>query len=142
MDVYEDQTCNGGYQAYCCSGFIPSSKTNTANLALYGQGGLTKRALSELEERGVKGRVGGAVAGAGICAGIVTALNIFAGIFTFGISLAGVPAEYAACAAVGGAIGYIAGGSGNTKQPPPQNPPPPANKNTGVPVKPIKTYGQ
>ncbi|RMJ26207.1 Chitin recognition protein [Aspergillus sp. HF37] len=32
-----DLTCTGGFQAYCCVGFVPSSITNTANLPLYGQ---------------------------------------------------------------------------------------------------------
>lgn len=33
----EDLTCTGGFQAYCCTGFIPSSITNSGNLLLYGQ---------------------------------------------------------------------------------------------------------
>ncbi|CRG92683.1 hypothetical protein PISL3812_09747 [Talaromyces islandicus] len=33
----EDLTCTGGFQAYCCTGFVPSSITNSGNLLLYGQ---------------------------------------------------------------------------------------------------------
>ncbi|KAK4033108.1 hypothetical protein C8A01DRAFT_40430 [Parachaetomium inaequale] len=34
-----DLTCTGGFQAYCCVGFVPSSITNSGNLALYGRDG-------------------------------------------------------------------------------------------------------
>ncbi|KFY85211.1 hypothetical protein V498_07750 [Pseudogymnoascus sp. VKM F-4517 (FW-2822)] len=33
----QDLTCTGGFQAYCCTGFVPSSITNSGNLVLYGQ---------------------------------------------------------------------------------------------------------
>ncbi|KAJ5901541.1 CAZyme family GH18 [Penicillium taxi] len=32
----QDLTCTGGYQAYCCTRFVPSSITNSGNLLLYG----------------------------------------------------------------------------------------------------------
>ncbi|RAK98436.1 glycoside hydrolase [Aspergillus ibericus CBS 121593] len=37
MDNFNDWTCNGGSQSYCCSGFEPSPYTNTDALNLVGQ---------------------------------------------------------------------------------------------------------
>ncbi|KAF2472768.1 killer toxin alpha/beta, partial [Lindgomyces ingoldianus] len=87
-----DQDCNGGYQAYCCSGFVPSSKTNTGNLGLIGQGGVSKR-----DRRGVRGGFLGGILGATFCAELVAAANAVLAFFTAGLSLLGIPAEYAAC---------------------------------------------
>jgi chitinase len=136
-------TCNGGYQAYCCSGFQPSSKTNTGDLALYGQGNLAKRSARDLVERGKPGAtVGGAALGVAACVATVEIANLALAFFTFGLSLIGAAAGYTACAAAGGAIGYIASGSGNTKQPAPNKPVPPASHNIGSPVQPLKKKGQ
>jgi hypothetical protein len=139
-NIYEDQTCNGGYQAYCCSGFIPSQKTNTGNLALIGQtDNISKRSL---DRRSAKGAGKGAAIGVAACAGLLAAANVIAAIFSFGLSTLGAPAEYAACIAAAGAIGYIASGSGGSTQSNPNPSPVPASKNTGTPVQPIHTYGQ
>ncbi|KAJ5779984.1 glycoside hydrolase, partial [Penicillium paradoxum] len=43
MGAIYDLTCNGGSQSYCCSGFVPSSYSNTDSLKLIGQNGITKR---------------------------------------------------------------------------------------------------
>lgn len=65
----EDLTCTGGFQAYCCTGFVPLSITNSGNLVLYGQTcALSKRGGSNtglslyvrgygLEERGLSGLI-------------------------------------------------------------------------------------
>ncbi|KAI1105614.1 hypothetical protein F4804DRAFT_341082 [Jackrogersella minutella] len=47
-----DLTCTGGYQAYCCVGFVPSSITNSGNLFLYGAG--SKR--DDVHDLGIKER--------------------------------------------------------------------------------------
>jgi hypothetical protein len=46
--VLQDQTCNGGFQAYCCLGFVASSTANTGSLDLVDQSS-TKR---DLQRRG------------------------------------------------------------------------------------------
>ncbi|ROW14913.1 hypothetical protein VPNG_03305 [Cytospora leucostoma] len=98
-----DHTCTGGYQAFCCEGFKASTKTNTGDLFLYGQGVLSKRDLStDLEKRGV----GKGVLTAAVCAAAVSAL-IATAPFTFGLSLLGIPAEIALCAAAGGSSNAI-----------------------------------
>ncbi|KAJ5970687.1 class V chitinase [Penicillium vulpinum] len=100
-----DLTCTGGFQAYCCTGFIPSSKTNTGNMLLYGQGVFSKRSIPEgldhalqvLHPRGTTEEV---VITAAICATTILAF-IAAAPFTFGLSLLGVPPQIALCAAAG-----------------------------------------
>ncbi|ETS77353.1 hypothetical protein PFICI_11227 [Pestalotiopsis fici W106-1] len=131
-----DLTCNGGYQAYCCNGFIPSSKTNTGNIFLYGQGVFTKRNLvGDLDKRGKPASVAAGVLTAGLCSAAVAAL-IAEAPFTFGISLLGIPAEIALCAAAG--IVVTAAGFASRPaapaQPPPHHPPPVAQPHTGVPT--------
>jgi GH18 family chitinase len=112
----EDRNCNGGYQAYCCSGFVPSSKTNTGGLALIGQGGLAKREEGSgeyglvLGERGVKGGVNGLALGLPICAAIITLIEVIASLATAGLSLAGTPALYAVCMGIATVLGFIASG--------------------------------
>ncbi|KAL7621624.1 hypothetical protein AAE478_008950 [Parahypoxylon ruwenzoriense] len=133
-----DLTCTGGYQAYCCSGFIPSPKTNTDNLFLYGQGVFTKRDLmkrGDIEERGFgKGVVTGGLT-YGVCAAAIAAM-MAAAPFTFGISLLGIPAEVAICAAAGIAVAAVGFASKPSAppQPPPQPKPPVAQPHTGVPT--------
>ncbi|KAK1953668.1 glycoside hydrolase [Colletotrichum sublineola] len=106
-----DLTCMGGYQAYCCKGFIPSSITNSGNLVLYGQSnlGTGTNAISRRNGDGEHGLVlhkrgkGGALGTAAFCA----ALAVFGSIETLGLlSIVG-----GFCAAVAGAvaaIGFIA----------------------------------
>lgn len=70
-----------------------------------------------------------------ICAAALASL-VAAAPFTFGLSLLGIPAEVAACAAAGivlTAIGF-ASISTNPPQPPPRPPPPAAQPHTGVPT--------
>ncbi|KAK9774049.1 putative chitinase [Seiridium cardinale] len=139
-----DLTYTGGFQAYRCKGFVPSSITNSGNLVLYGQApnGVSKRdehhSLSVIEERGlatVEKR------GAPLLLGALWALCIEAAgpllalaPFTFGLS-AGAAAGVAA-AAIGfvilvGAVGWLFGGK-------------PSQPNTGVPttVNGRTAYGQ
>lgn len=102
--------------------FIPSSKTDTGNIFLYGQGVFTKRSLTgDLEKRG---KAANSVAAGGltfgICAAAVSAL-IAAAPFTFGISLLGIPAEIAVCAAAG--IAVTAAGFASKPAAPAQPPP-------------------
>jgi chitinase len=42
---FAEYNCNGGYQVYCCSGFVPSSKTNIRSLSLIDQGEIMKRGM-------------------------------------------------------------------------------------------------
>lgn len=55
ISTLEDQTCNGGYQAYCCVGFKASQSANTASLALDDQVTSSKRSL---QKRGISPTVG------------------------------------------------------------------------------------
>lgn len=122
----DDKDCNGGYQAYCCSGFKPSTKTNSAKLALIGQDEPTRR---DLEVRGWKGGIFGGLFRATLCASIITALNIGLAIFTGSLSFLGEPAEIAAYIAVTAAIGFGAGNLGSN-QPYPSPPSAPSSRNT------------
>lgn len=133
----DDKDCNGGYQAYCCSGFKPSTKTNTANLALIGIDQPTRR---DLEERGWKGGFLGSIFGGIFCASAVTLINIGLAPFTGGASFLGEPAEIAACIGLTAAIGFGIGGLGSS-QPRPSPAATPTPHNTGVPI-PGKTVGQ
>ncbi|ORY13819.1 hypothetical protein BCR34DRAFT_662986 [Clohesyomyces aquaticus] len=126
----EDKDCNGGYQAYCCSGFKPSTKTNTANLALIGIDQPTRR---DLDPRGWKGGIFGGIFGARYCAAIITLINAGLAIFTAGASFLGQPAEIAACIALSAAIGFGIGNL-NPSQPRPSSPSTPTPRNTGVPI--------
>jgi chitinase len=92
---YGDRHCNGGYQAYCCSGFIPSSSTSTSTLNLIGQGGLAKRDDRKNIATGVM-----------VCISAMAMIQALAAAFTIGLSLIATPAGYAACAGVGAVIGY------------------------------------
>lgn len=84
----------------------------------------------------------GAALGVAACIAAVEAASVALAIITFGVSLAGGIAGAAVCATAGGAIGYVASGTGNTKQPPPKNHSPPTVKNFGTPATPAKKYGQ
>lgn len=132
---FQEYDCNGGYMAYCCSGFIPSSKTNTGNLALIGQGDIMKR--------DGKGAAAGAL-GAAACITVAVAANAVAAFLTFGLSLLfGVPETAVVCASVGTVIGFSAGrasrgGQGRNKPFKPTIPLRP--KKPGKP--PRKAYGQ
>lgn len=107
----EDLTCTGGFQAYCCKGFVPSSITNSGNLLLYtdtsmlskrdgstnglslytGAHGVEKRSFAMpllASELGV------------LCVADL-APSLLSASFTFGLSLA---AEGAICAAATGAL--------------------------------------
>ncbi|KAI2629291.1 putative class V chitinase [Hypomontagnella submonticulosa] len=133
-----DLTCTGGFQAYCCSGFVPSPKTNTGNIFLYGQGVFTKRNLITARDLEARGKGTAVVAGGltfGVCAAAVSAL-IAAAPFTFGISLLGIPAEIAVCAAAGIAVTAVGFASkpSTPSQPPPKPKPPVAQPHTGVPT--------
>ncbi|KAI1454308.1 hypothetical protein F4805DRAFT_469461 [Annulohypoxylon moriforme] len=134
-----DLTCTGGYQAYCCSGFVPSSITNSGNLNLYGQNNTgavsSKRDVHGLsiQERGLSTEKRGAP----LLLGGLGALCLEAAVpllglapFTFGLTAAleGIicVAAAAAAAAIGfaiisGIIGWLFGSS-------------PAKPNVGVPT--------
>lgn len=131
-----DWTCTGGYQAYCCAGFVPSSITNSANLALYGQQttALSKRD-NVIEERGAL-LLGGLGALCLEAAAPLLALTPF----TFGLSAAlegaicvaaGVAALAIGFAIISSVLGWLFGGS-------------PAKPNTGVPttINGRASYGQ
>lgn len=98
-----DLTCTGGYQAYCCSGFIPSSITNTGNLNLYGQDptALSKRG-EHLDKRAAPLLLGGLGA---LCAEAAPLL-LGGSSVTFGLSAAVEGAICAAAAASAAAIGF------------------------------------
>lgn len=133
-----DLTCTGGYQAYCCSGFVPSSITNSGNLVLYGQdttSAVSKRAEMDgnVHERGVSVQKRGAVLLGGLGALCLDAVagGALGALITFGVSagVAGIicaATGIAAAAAIGFAIlsgvwGWLFGGS-------------PSQPNTGVPT--------
>lgn len=149
----QDLTCTGGFQAYCCTGFVPSSITNSGNLVLYGQTpALSKRDGSNhglslyvrdhaVEKRAIPGLL---ISGLGaLCLADAIPAALLAPL-TFGLSLA---AEGAICAVaavaaaataaiIGFAIlltvfGWIFGGS-------------PSKPNAGVPttVAGRSSYGQ
>ena len=143
-----DLTCTGGYQAYCCSGFVASSKTNTGAMFLYGQGIFSKRSLPvddkgvTLAPRGTASNIANTLT-YGVCALAVAAL-IAEAPFTFGLSLLGVPAEVAACAAAGvavSAVGFVSKSSRPAQGAPAGQP---ANKKQriGTPPKVKTTIGQ
>ncbi|KAJ6079219.1 class V chitinase [Penicillium canescens] len=142
-----DLTCTGGFQAYCCTGFVPSSKTNTGNMFLYGQGVFSKRNLPEgvdhalqvLDPRGTGGTIGKVVT-ASICAAAIVAL-IAEAPFTFGLSLIGIPIDIALCAAAGIAVtasGFVSKPS-RPAQSPPKGQPKPKKPKIGTGNKPAKT---
>ncbi|KAK1699992.1 hypothetical protein BDP55DRAFT_213442 [Colletotrichum godetiae] len=135
-----DLTCTGGYQAYCCTGFVPSSITNAGNLVLYGQNGdeVSKRDLITgelaliqerglvLQERGAPLLLGGLGA---LCLEAATPLLALAP-FTFGLSAAIEGAICAAAALAALAVGFaiissIAGWLFGSS---------PSQPNTGVPT--------
>lgn len=149
----QDLTCTGGFQAYCYTGFVPSSITNSGNLVLYGQTpALSKRDGSNhglslyvrdhaFEKRAIPGLL---ISGLGaLCLANAIPAALLAPL-TFGLSLA---AEGAICAVaavaaaataaiIGFAIllsvfGWIFGGS-------------PSKPNAGVPttVAGRSSYGQ
>ncbi|KAF2850135.1 glycoside hydrolase family 18 protein [Plenodomus tracheiphilus IPT5] len=126
--------CNGGYQAYCCTGFVPSSKTNTGSLALVGQGGLAKR--------GVRGGVTGGILGALACVAAVSAVNLALAFFTAGLSIIGGAGAVAACGGIGAVLGFIASGLGKMLQAWPKLFGPTVPKNIGTPNSNGKKYGQ
>lgn len=128
-----DLTCTGGYQAYCCTGFVPSSITNSGNLVLYGQNntadggssssGSTALALSRRaeEEHGLvlyKRGKGNALGTAAFC----VSLAVFGGLQSMGLLsvVGGICAAAAGAVAaigfvvdfLGSLVGWIVGGSG------------------------------
>ncbi|OJJ66497.1 hypothetical protein ASPBRDRAFT_59613 [Aspergillus brasiliensis CBS 101740] len=146
-----DLTCTGGFQAYCCTGFVPSSKTNTGNMFLYGQGVFSKRSLPEggvdqalevLNPRGTGGGTIGTVVTASICAAAIVAL-IAEAPWTFGLSLIGIPVDIALCAAAGIAVtasGFVSKPS-RPAQAPPKGQPKPKKPKVGSGSKPKTQIG-
>ncbi|KAF4634253.1 hypothetical protein G7Y89_g3858 [Cudoniella acicularis] len=131
--LLNDLTCTGGYQAFCCSGFKPSTQTNTGNLLLYGQGTISKRSVNPLHERGGRG-VGMGLTLA-ICIAAVVAMIAGAPI-TFGLSLIGIPAEIELCAAAGiviAVVGFAVHGS-ESGQRNPNGSPGVNDPRTGTPI--------
>lgn len=119
----EDLTCTGGYQAYCCTGFVPSSITNSGNLNLYGQ---TTTTVSKRDgsNNGLVLYAGGRAVekrGAGLTALIAGQLgalcvadaipSAIGAVLTFGLSLIGEGAVCAAAALAGLATAAIIGWS-------------------------------
>jgi chitinase len=142
-NVLTDQTCTGGFQAYCCIGFVPSTKINTGNLFLFGQGGLTKRGVTErgLTKRGARQGAAAGLTTVVACAAAFSLLIATAPV-TFGLSLLGEPVIISACLAAGivmTATGFAAKPGGTTPQTNPKPPPPQASPRTGVPVTTGKT---
>ncbi|KAJ6088215.1 CAZyme family GH18, partial [Penicillium sp. IBT 16267x] len=113
----EDLTCTGGYQAYCCTGFVPSSITNSGNLLLYGQTSvLSKRDGSN---HGLSLYVGGHTVekrGLPLLASELGALYLadafpsaLSAVFTFGLSIAAEGVICATAAIAGVATAAIIG---------------------------------
>ena len=98
-----DLTCTGGYQAYCCSGFVPSSITNTANLVLYGQ---DATALSKRGEHLDRRAAPLLVSGLGALCVDAAPLLLGGSSVTFGLSAAVEGAICAAAAASLAAVGF------------------------------------
>jgi chitinase len=92
---YGDRDCNGGYQAYCCSGFVPSPSKSTSTLNLIGQGGLAKRDNGK-----------NIAAGALICMTAFFMAQMLVSAFTIGMSLVATPLGFSACAGIGAVVGY------------------------------------
>ncbi|RDW92668.1 hypothetical protein BP5796_02062 [Coleophoma crateriformis] len=88
----EDQTCNGGFQAYCCLGFVASSKANTGSLDLIDQTTSSKRSL---EKRGLNTAVARVCLSAAEIA-VEAIAAAAAAWFTFGVSEVVFAAEVAA----------------------------------------------
>lgn len=128
-----DRDCNGGYQAYCCSGFVPSPTTNTAELALLGGSSLTRR-------DGKGGR--DAWVGALVCMILAAALQ--AAIPFLGASLTiigGQSAIFGVCGGIGVIVGFLASLLGGSRQNwPPVTPP--LDHYAGTPNQNGKMYGQ
>lgn len=141
MKIYEDQTCNGGYQAYCCTRFEPSTKTNTGNLVLYGQGGLYK-IYSELGLVIRGNGKGSSVGNLGCVALIALGLGLTTNPLTaiLGVGSASLGAVCLGIGVLGAVIGWIAGLFGGTTQSPPGYGSP--NLPPSSTVSPVKTYGQ
>ena len=142
----EDLTCTGGFQAYCCTGFVPSSITNSGNLVLYGQtSALSKRGGSNtglslyvrdygLEERGLPGLILSGLGLGSLClADLVPSL--LGALPSFGLSLIGEGAVctlgalagatatiYVGWQIISGIVGWVFGGS-------------PSKPNVGFPTK-------
>ncbi|KAK5654286.1 hypothetical protein OQA88_7463 [Cercophora sp. LCS_1] len=118
-----DLTCIGGFQAYCCSGFVPSSVTNSGNLALYGPpppGVVARRDLQTraLEERGLPAIIGLLEALGALCASAGPLLGLLAP-FTMGATAlveglicaaAGVAAIAIGFRIIGNFLGWLFGG--------------------------------
>lgn len=103
--------------------FRSVAEDHTGNIFLYGQGVFTKRNLITARDLEARGKGTAVVAGGltfGVCAAAVSAL-IAAAPFTFGISLLGIPAEIAVCAAAGIAVTAVGFASkpSTPSQPPP-----------------------
>jgi len=105
----EDLTCTGGYQAYCCTGFVPSSVTNSGNLNLYGQttttvskrdgskNGLVLYAGSRAVEKrgaGLAALIAGELGALCVADAIPSALGA---VLTFGLSLIGEGVSIRCC---------------------------------------------
>lgn len=106
-----DLTCTGGFQAYCCVGFVPSSITNSGNLPLYrdqNNNPISKRDGGGIQERGlVEKRSGGLLLGelGALC--LEAAIPLLAAApYTFGVSAAVAGAICAAAASAAAAIGF------------------------------------
>ncbi|KAK4870248.1 hypothetical protein LT330_005302 [Penicillium expansum] len=142
----EDLTCTGGFQAYCCTGFVPSSITNSGNLVLYGQtSALSKRGGSNtglslyVRDHGLEERAlppGLILSGLGLGSLCLADLvpSLLAALPTFGLSLIGegavcalgavagaAAAVYVGWQIISGIVGWIFGGS-------------PSKPNVGVPT--------
>ncbi|EFQ96937.1 killer toxin alpha/beta [Nannizzia gypsea CBS 118893] len=96
FDQLMDLTCTGGYQAFCCSGFVPSSKTNTKNKFLYGQGIFNKLDLARIKSRDLAKGARDDTLTVAICAAAVGVL-IAAAPFTSGLSLIGISEALTLC---------------------------------------------
>lgn len=90
----EDQTCNGGFQAYCCLGFVASQTANTGSLDLVDQSTSSKRSL---EKRGLSPAVGRVCISVAELAALAI-VDAAAAFFTFGASEIAFGIEAAAAA--------------------------------------------
>jgi hypothetical protein len=105
-----DLTCTGGFQAYCCVGFVPSSITNSGNLPLYrdqnGDAMASKR--DGIHERGLVEKREGSLLVGELSAMCLDAAVLLLGLtpFTFGLSAAVAGAICVAAAGAALAIGF------------------------------------
>ncbi|KAM5440319.1 putative chitinase [Microsporum canis] len=111
LGVKEDQTCNGGYQLYCCRGYMPPDNVHTKDVALIANP--VVNTYSNLNKRDNRSAIAKCVN----LSALVLARDTILGKVTGGLGAVAVPSSnYAVCltpegASAGGAVkgGYSVG---------------------------------